>query len=119
MILVTGATGFVGHAVVQGLLSDNLAQQLVVAVRALDRRWPDRVRPYPVGDLAGTVDWSGVLGGVRCIIHCAARVHVMAESAADPLGEFRRVNTAATLALACSSRTWPSGSASCRSSSRR
>jgi UDP-glucose 4-epimerase len=33
-------------------------------------------------------------------MHCAARVHVMAESVADPLAEFRRVNVQGTLNLA-------------------
>jgi nucleoside-diphosphate-sugar epimerase len=33
-------------------------------------------------------------------MHCAARVHVMAESLADPLAEFRRVNVQGTLNLA-------------------
>lgn len=100
MILVTGATGFVGHALVQGLLADDVSRQVAVAVRALDRRWPDRVQPYPIGDLASPVDWSAVLGGMRCVIHCAARVHVMTDNAADPLAEFRKVNTEATLELA-------------------
>nr|WP_308872821.1 NAD-dependent epimerase/dehydratase family protein [Thiothrix subterranea] len=34
------------------------------------------------------------------IIHLAARVHVMHDTATDPLTEFRRTNTAATLNLA-------------------
>ena len=33
-------------------------------------------------------------------MHLAARVHVMSDGAADPLAEYRRVNVAATLALA-------------------
>jgi nucleoside-diphosphate-sugar epimerase len=34
------------------------------------------------------------------VIHTAARVHIMDDSAADPLTEFRKVNTAGTLNLA-------------------
>jgi len=33
-------------------------------------------------------------------VHCAARVHVMADTAANPLAEFRRVNVQGTLNLA-------------------
>ena len=32
------------------------------------------------------------LQGVQTVIHLAARVHVMSDTATDPLGEFRRVN---------------------------
>jgi len=41
-------------------------------------------------------DWSVALGGVSALVHCAARVHVMQETTADPLEEFRRVNGEAT-----------------------
>ncbi len=34
------------------------------------------------------------------VVHASARVHVMRESAPDPLAEFRRVNVAGTVALA-------------------
>jgi nucleoside-diphosphate-sugar epimerase len=37
---------------------------------------------------------------VTTVVHLAARVHLMRDAAADPLEEFRRVNTAATLELA-------------------
>ena len=40
------------------------------------------------------------LQGVRAIVHLAARVHVMADHAADPLREFRLVNTNWTERLA-------------------
>ena len=40
------------------------------------------------------------LEGVDVLIHCAARVHVMNEQAADPLAEFRRANVEGTLCLA-------------------
>jgi len=45
-------------------------------------------------------DWSSTLSGVSAVVHCAARVHVMSEEAADPLFEFRRVNVDGTLNLA-------------------
>ena len=40
------------------------------------------------------------LDGVQVVIHLAARVHVMADQTADPLREFRRVNTDWTERLA-------------------
>jgi UDP-glucose 4-epimerase len=53
-----------------------------------------------VGDLDANTDWCDALTGVDAIIHCAARVHVMQETVADPLGAFRAVNLAGTEQLA-------------------
>ena len=51
-------------------------------------------------DLTAYVDWQNALNHVDVVVHSAARVHVMAESAADPVAEFRRVNVEASLNLA-------------------
>lgn len=40
------------------------------------------------------------LRGLSVLVHTAARVHVMSDSAGDPLREFRRVNVEGSLALA-------------------
>lgn len=53
-----------------------------------------------VGDIGPDTDWSAALDQVECVIHLAARVHVMKDVAADPLAEFRRTNTAGTERLA-------------------
>lgn len=100
MILVTGATGFVGKAVVQRLLSEDPSRRVAVAVRRHVQQWPERVLPHVTGDLEPSADWSAALGGVSALVHCAARVHVMQEAASDPLEEFRRVNVQGTLNLA-------------------
>jgi nucleoside-diphosphate-sugar epimerase len=100
MILVTGATGFVGNAVLQRLLAEDQSRRVTVAVRRDGQKWPLRVLPRVTGDLAPASDWSVALDGVSAVIHCAARVHVMADNAANPLDEFRRVNLHGTLNLA-------------------
>lgn len=43
-------------------------------------------------EIDGGTDWRDALQGASVVIHLAARVHVMHESAADPLAEFRKVN---------------------------
>jgi nucleoside-diphosphate-sugar epimerase len=43
--------------------------------------------------------------GVDIVVHLAARVHVMRDSATDPLAEFRRVNVAGTERLALAAAT--------------
>lgn len=100
MILVTGATGFVGKAVVQRLLAEDQSRCVAVAVRREGQRWTERVLPRVTGDLEPATDWSMALADVSAIVHCAARVHVMADTAANPLEAFRRVNVQGTLNLA-------------------
>jgi UDP-glucose 4-epimerase len=100
VILVTGATGFVGKAVVQRLLAVDESGCVAVAVRRDDQKWPERVLPHMMGELEPATNWSVALEGVSLIVHCAARVHIMQESATDPLEEFRRINVQSTLNLA-------------------
>jgi nucleoside-diphosphate-sugar epimerase len=92
-ILVTGADGFVGRALVLRLRNDGHA--VVAAVRR-----PDGPGTVAVGDIAGDGDWSTALSDVDVVVHLAARTHVMREWHADPMTEFRRVNVTATLRLA-------------------
>jgi nucleoside-diphosphate-sugar epimerase len=53
-----------------------------------------------VGEVNGDTDWGRALAGADVIVHLAARVHMIRDAAADPLAEFRRVNTAGTVNLA-------------------
>ena len=93
-VLVTGAAGFIGGALVDRLLAEGVPT--VAAVR----RPVTGGRTIAVGDIDPHTDWRGPLAGVDCVVHLAARVHVMHERAADPLAEFRKVNVDGTLALA-------------------
>lgn len=100
MILVTGATGFVGGALVRRLVADHAFNGVVAAVRQGVAQWPERVKQLQVGDLLSTTDWSAALQGVDALVHCAARVHVMQDDSTDPLGAYRAVNVEGTLNLA-------------------
>lgn len=97
-VLVTGATGFVGRALVE-----RLARESRVSVRAVVRRQsvdlPDNVERVS-GELDPAWDWRPALADVTTVVHLAARVHVMRDRAADPLAEYRRVNVAGTEHLA-------------------
>ncbi|WP_313473447.1 UDP-glucose 4-epimerase family protein [Stutzerimonas kunmingensis] len=97
-ILVTGGTGFIGSALVKRLVV-RPDLQVLAWVRRSDVDLPAGVTPvlpsfnriFAVGSAAGRVD---------TVVHCAARVHVMNETASDPLSEFRKVNVELTLDLA-------------------
>ncbi len=99
IVLVTGASGFIGSAVVDGLVvqSDFTPR---AAVRCENHTFSSAVDVAQVADLASDTDWCTALRNVDAVVHAAARVHVMQDVATDPLGEFRRVNVAGTLNLA-------------------
>lgn len=97
-ILVTGATGFLGRAVSDHLVA--AGRKVRAAIRRPSADGLPGVEPVVVGDLSADTDWSAALANVDAVVHCAARAHVLKETAADPLAQFRAVNTAATLALA-------------------
>jgi nucleoside-diphosphate-sugar epimerase len=99
-ILVTGATGFVGSALVRRLLADCRS---VIAVSRSDvapDKFAEKVRWCGVDAIDAETDWMSILGGCDTVVHLAARVHVMNEISLDPLAEFRRVNVAGTERLA-------------------
>jgi nucleoside-diphosphate-sugar epimerase len=99
-VLVTGANGFVGRAVVARLVLDGCNVHAATrSQRSLPFAHP-KVLQFPGLDFRGNIDWSAALKGVQTIIHCAARVHVMQDSAADPIDEFRRVNVEGSRQLA-------------------
>jgi len=93
-ILLTGADGFVGKAVVEFLSSTG---DSVVAVTRRAQAIPG-ARVLQVPDIRTAV-WDGVLQGVDCVIHLAARAHVLRERHPDPLSEFRAVNVRPTIDL--------------------
>lgn len=97
-ILVTGATGFVGQALTDKLRSDGYS--VVAAVRRESAILGGDVESVKVGNISAQTDWQQALSKIDVVIHCAARAHIMNDVVADPLAEFRKVNTAGTLNLA-------------------
>jgi len=55
---------------------------------------------FEIGDIDRNTNWTKALEGVNCIIHCAARAHVLKEYEISPLDAYRRVNVYATESLA-------------------
>ena len=97
MILVTGATGFVGRALCERL---NGHDALRIALRTpVAGGWTEQFDVVQTA-LDPAEDWRPALERIATVVHCAARVHVMNDDAADPLREFRRINVDGTLQLA-------------------
>lgn len=98
-VLVTGASGFVGRASCRALSAAG------ITVTGLVRR------PGPQGAgidewVDASVDFAGIDANwparlqVDCVVHLAARVHVMSEGAADPEAAFHGTNVEGALRVA-------------------
>jgi nucleoside-diphosphate-sugar epimerase len=97
IVLVTGASGFVGRAVLEAAKRRSIKVRPVFRSLASANGLQDVVI---ISGLDGLNDWSQALQGVDVVIHAAARVHVMRDEDPDPLAEYRRVNVKGTLDLA-------------------
>ena len=70
MLLLTGATGLLGHAVVRRLTASGIPVRCLV--RDPRRLGPERVRvQLAIGDLADPASWRNALRGVDTVIHLA------------------------------------------------
>lgn len=91
MILITGASGFVGRHLLKRLPGD-----LRPAVRGRSGLRGEIV----VGDIGPQTDWSKALQGVERVVHLAGRAHVLRDQSSDPLAAFDQVNVEGTRTLA-------------------
>lgn len=116
-VLVTGANGFIGQALCHALIKSG--HGIRCAVRAgtpnkntgYSHTWAGAIdslvgepcgaaETISIGDIGPETNWAEALTGIEAVVHLAARVHVMKESARNPLAEFRLVNVAGTERLA-------------------
>jgi nucleoside-diphosphate-sugar epimerase len=100
LVVVTGADGFAGRAACAHLLAAGIPVRGLV--RALSSATVARPDMLPVGDLTAITDaaLTNALRGAGTVVHLAARVHVMRDTATEPRTAFRAVNVAATERLA-------------------
>jgi UDP-glucose 4-epimerase len=98
-ILVTGASGFIGRALVTGLA--NSGHAIRAAMRQPADVFPRSVEVVAVSDLTRPVEWRALLKGAETVVHLAGIAHAgpgVAEDAYD------RVNRLATAELANAAR---------------
>jgi nucleoside-diphosphate-sugar epimerase len=94
-ILVTGASGFIGRALLDFLRGE--AWDVLGTVRGAAELTRELVH---APELSPTSNWREVLADRNIVVHTAARAHVLKETEKDPLAVFRMVNTEGTLNLA-------------------
>ncbi len=93
-VLVTGASGFIGSAVVAALARDG--RTVRAAVRRPHLSFPGGVEVVQHPDLAEAFDWQPLLQGVGQVVHLAGIAHTSGVDAAA----YDRVNRLATARLA-------------------
>ncbi|MGY3549482.1 UDP-glucose 4-epimerase [Bradyrhizobium sp. USDA 4472] len=92
VVLVTGASGFVGRHVAPTLAGEGWS------VRRAVRRPGGMDNEVVIKSIGPDTDWTAALDGVDAVVHLAARVHHKYEEHAVQL--YRNVNIAGTLHLA-------------------
>lgn len=97
LVLITGASGFVGGALYERIrASDKMRARPVFRNRTTDQPADAAIVEQPFA----VADWSTALHGVTTVVHAAARVHVMDETASDPDAAFEDANVKGTMNLA-------------------
>jgi UDP-glucose 4-epimerase len=92
VVLLTGATGFVGRNLAPVLLADGMI------VRKATRKLPSDANSVIIDDIGPQTNWEEALLGADAVVHLAARVHHPREEHAADI--YHSVNTDGTLHLA-------------------
>lgn len=99
-ILVTGATGFVGRALVP--LLRTCGHTVRAAVRRPDAVLPVGVEAVLVGEIGSLTDWRAALDGIEAVVHLAGLAHnrYRREDFPDQRHAFTEINLGGTRRLA-------------------
>jgi len=100
MIVITGADGFVGSALVAHCVATGRSHVAVVRGSSAEvAKSPYRAQ---IDDLATASDAAldAIVGGASAVVHLAGRAHVLAETASDPAALYRAANVVALERLA-------------------
>ena len=95
-ILVTGANGFIGEALVERLLQTPYT--VIACVRQSVKPTLECEYRY-IEKLDSNTDWGKVLQGIDVVVHCAGKASVAKDETKDPLKSLKEINTKATLNL--------------------
>lgn len=98
-ILVTGAGGFIGNALIHHLQKAS-ANNVIGIFRQNQTELPKAIQQIIIQNLTPETDWHEALHEIDCIIHLAGRAHILQEATTKPLEEFRKTNTETTVQLA-------------------
>ena len=91
MIAITGYSGFVGKELLKKI---DVEECLLLGRQPITGNY--KHQHFDLSDAKQSLN----LNEVKVLIHCAARVHIMDDNSANPIDEFRAVNTKGTINLA-------------------
>lgn len=97
MILVTGANGFVGRALVEYATSLGYKVKGTVRTCTSDSK---QAEFFEVPSLDGDTDWSHALRSCKVVVHAAAMAHHYTGRKCDEPAEYMKTNSDATINLA-------------------
>ncbi len=102
-VVVTGANGFIGNHVCRRFVESG--KEVTACIRAqadasLLAAIPGLRGIHRIPGVGGDADLARVFSNADAVIHLAGRAHVMRETVANPLDEFRKVNVGGTETLA-------------------
>lgn len=100
LVLVTGATGFIGGHLCSFLDSRGYKVRGVFRPAACLTTLPAEIEWRKIDDIGEITDWSTLLEGVDYVIHLAALAHQIGPKAQRSPDEFHRLNATATGRLA-------------------
>ena len=88
-VMVTGGTGFIGSALIEYL--SNIPDLSVVGmVRSIADISIETTVEFRLGEIGSSNKIDINLSDIDVIIHTAGRAHIMKDSSANPIEEFRR-----------------------------
>jgi nucleoside-diphosphate-sugar epimerase len=99
-VLVTGASGFIGQALCERLEKSEMQIRRALRKPQEKKHTVTNQDSIIIPDIGPDTDWSKALENIDCVIHLAARVHIMKDRSREPLAEFKKVNTYGTVCLA-------------------
>lgn len=99
-IMVTGATGFIGRSLSLRASREGWQVKGTLLIGEDLSALPPGVEPVFIEPLGPGTPLAHTVKDVDTVIHLAARVHVMHETASDPLREFLTTNAEGTARLA-------------------
>lgn len=98
LIAITGASGFLGQALCTSFASYGYKVRGIVRPKKVIKQ--DDIEYIAINNIGANTNWSDALLGVDCVLHLAARAHVMNETGSIALDKYRAINVEGTRRLA-------------------
>jgi UDP-glucose 4-epimerase len=99
-IMITGASGFVGSALLRRLAGQRQPPRLVAALRSTPKSLPSNCSTFLTGDIGSDTRWNDSLSGIDVVVHAAGLVHQKHASSSQRSAQFQETNVKGTLNLA-------------------